>query len=83
MHVTIYLFSYLCIYYILILFFVIIRSKFSSIGSMELQAHELASQAGLSLESTQKDFATFDMNRAKACYTVLCTIYNIVSQSCM
>lgn len=52
---TIYLFCYLCIYYILILFSVIIRDNFSSIGSMELQAHELATQERISLLSTQNN----------------------------
>lgn len=51
MHVTIYLFCYLCIYYMFILFSVIIRNNSSSIGSMELQAHKLASREGICIHT--------------------------------
>lgn len=44
MHVTIYLFCYLHIYYMSVLFSAIIWNYFGSIGSVELQAHEWSSQ---------------------------------------
>lgn len=75
MHVTIYLFCYLCIYYMLILFSVIIRNDFSSISSTGLQAHELASQEGISLVVTVKKVSDFGRDQGKG--MLHCAVYHI------
>lgn len=81
MHVTIYLFCYLCIYYMLILFSVLICNGLNNLGSMEQQAHTVKEHHKTEyLLYPHKTISYMDMNRAKACYTVLCTIDDIVSQ---
>lgn len=68
MHVTVYSFGYLCIYLILILFTVVTYNKVSSFGTMDLQAHKLVSQDGMSPRSTQNTLTrTGQMHVALCC----------------
>lgn len=85
MHVTIYLFCYLCIYYMLVLFFCYHSQTISAVLSQRTcKAHELASHEGKCLVSTRKQISDIGHEQGKG--MLHCAMYHIqyrVTVSCM